>query len=246
MLSLCIAAACTLAQDPEPRAGTNQAKLDDPKVILHKAEEALKSVKFVRYQVKYEGTGWVKQFVADAEGSVMLGERSQHDIARYRCEVKLTPPGATEAIELCGGSDGDLFYLIDPKTKTVYADIDEAVIGTHSANFQRVLLPDFVAEEPLAEDLEAEKFELKESTLVGGEPCYQVQVVRSETRETLWSISKNDLLPRRVHRIYREPDRGEGATDLELTELVAKTTFDPAPFMLRVPDGYTKTDEFAP
>jgi hypothetical protein len=246
ILGLGVAAASTMAQDAQPCDGSDRAKLTDPRAILKQAEEALKSVKLVRYQVKYGGTGWVAQFVAQAEGSAMLGEPSRHDIARFRCDVKLTPPGGTEAIELSAGSDGDLFFLIDPQTKTVYADIDEAVLGTHHRDLQRVLLPDFVGKEPLADALKAEKVELKENTRIGGEPCYQVRVVESETREDVWSISQNDLLPRRVDRVYREPNRGEGGTSLELTELVAATEFHLAPFELRVPDGYTKTDEFAP
>ncbi len=53
------------------------------------------------------------------------------------------------------------------KTKTVYADMDEAVLGTHSRNVQRVLLGEFVAKEPRAEDLKAEKVELKEAVEIG-------------------------------------------------------------------------------
>ena len=230
----------------EAAGGPSGPEPGSAKEILEKSEAALKQVKLVRYQAQYEGTGWVKEYVADVAGSAVLGEPSKYDITRFRCEVKLTPPKSEETFELSAGCDGDLFFLIDSKAKMVYADIDQAVFGAQDRNLQRVLLPDFVAKEPLADDLKAEKVELRESAKVGDEACYQVHVTRSETQEVTWFISKKDWLPRRVDRLYKNPQGESGTTQLVMTDLVAESTFRAAPFKLTVPDGYTKTDEFAP
>lgn len=242
------AAGAVARQATEPAKKTDESKgaSGDAMAVLKKAEDALKKVKLARYKAQYKGTAWVTAYVPSIEGSAIVGELSKYDIVRFRTDVKITPTGSSEVTELSAGSDGDLFYLIDPKAKTVYVDIDEAVLGTHSRNVQRVLLRSFVDKEPLADDLKAKTVELKEAVEVGGESCHQVHVTRSETQEVVWFISKNDSLPRRVDRLYKNPQGEVGSTELVLTDLVVKSTPDMALFKLNVPPGFTKTDEFAP
>ena len=246
---LCLGvAASTNAAQTSPAAGESgdkKAELNEGRKILQKTAAALEKVKQVRYQAQYQGTGWVKQYVADVEGTAMLGEPSEYDIARFRCEVKLTPPKSEETVELTAGCDGNLFYLIDPKAKTAYVDMDDAVLGTQARNVQRVLIREFVAKEPLADDLKVEKVDLKGTTKVGDEDCHQVEVTQSEERKVVWFVSIKDSLPRRVDRVYTR--EGEvGTTQLVLTNLAAETQLRPAPFKVIVPEGYTQTDEFAP
>ena len=254
MLSILIlgVAAGTVVGQTGAAAGEASEKKAEPSEglkILQKTAAALEKVKSVRYQAQYQGTGWVKQYVADVEGSAMLGEPSEHDIARFRCEVKLTPPKAEEPLELTAGSDGDLFYMIDPKTKTAYVDMDDAVLGSQGRNVQRVLMREFVAKEPLAEDLKAEKVELKGTAKVGDEDCHEIHVTRSESQQVVWFVSKKDGLPRRVDRIYQnrqDPEGDAGTTQLVLSNVVVDKTFQMAPFKVTVPAGFTKTDDFAP
>jgi hypothetical protein len=230
------------AGEDEQDAGSST----EAKAILKKSAAALEKVKLVQYQGKYEGTGWVKQFVADVEGRAALGAPSEYDVPRFRCEVKLTPPNAEETSEFTAGADGDLYYLVDPEKKIVYADMDDAVMGSQQRNLQRVLLPDFVAEKPLEADLGAENVQLAETVDVGGEACHQVRVIQSEEREVIWFISTKDYLPRRVDRVYRNPERGEGVTRLVISDLKASATPEDKPFRLEVPAGYSRTDDFAP
>jgi outer membrane lipoprotein-sorting protein len=219
---------------------------DKAKEILGKTAAALEKIRFARYEGNYKGIGWATEYVPRIEGSVALGEPSEYDIERFYCKVKLTPQKSEDTLELTAGSDGDIYFLVDQATKTVYADMDEAVLGPQSRNIQRILMRPFVAKEPLADDLKAEKVELMEPTVVAGEDCHQVRVTRSESQDVVWFVSKKDWLPRRVDRHYKN-DKGEiGTTQLVLAKLTAETTFKPAPFQLKVPKGFTKTDEFAP
>ena len=248
VLGLCFAAG-TVAGETDEGSGTSgkaKGELSDPMEILKQAQAALKEVKLVRYRGSYKGTAWITAYVPSIEGTAMLGEPSEHDIARFRCEVKLTPVGSSETIELTAGSDGDLYYVIDPQAKIVYADIDPAVLGSRQRDPRRLLLQAFVVEEPLAEDLQAEKVEFKEETEIGGVACHQILVPRAGGRETVWYIAKQDFLPRRVDGHYKNQAGELGTTQLELTDLVAESTFRLAPFKLTVPEGFTRTDDFAP
>ncbi len=248
ILGLCVAIgtiavhSTTVLGDPGPRKG----EPGDAMAILKKAEAALKDVKFAKYEAEYNVVGWATAFVPNIIGSATLGEPAEHDVPRFRSEAKLTPPGSTDAVKAQIGCDGDVYYLVDHRKKMVYADMDDAVLGTQQRNFQRLLLPDFVAEEPLADDLKAESVERKEETNVGGEACYQVHVTRSETQAVTWHISKKDYLPRKVDRFYKDPERGETSTHLVMTKLVTSSKCDVGAFKLTVPKGFTKTDEFAP
>lgn len=248
ILCLGLALGAIIGDANKALAQSAQAKteLSDPKEILQRAEIALKEVKSVRYHGQYKGTGWVADYVASLEGSAMLAEPSKHDVPRFHCELKMTPPKSSDTMDVTAGCDGDQFYVIDSETKMVHSDMDQAVLGSQSSNIQRVLMQDFVAKEPLAEDLKAEKFQLREDTEVGDQMCYQVHVIRSESQEVTWFISQKDWLPRRVDRLYKDPKKGEGTTQLIVTDLVALPTFSPARFKLTVPEGFTRTDDFAP
>ena len=249
VLGLCIAAG--VVEGRTGYAGTESsdktnATPGDAREMLRKAEAALEKVRFVRYEGTYKGTGWARQYVAGIEGSAMLGEPSEYDIARFRCEVKLTPPKSEDMVELTAGSDGDLYYLIDVATKTVYADMDVAVLGKHHGQIRRILMLPFVTEDPLTDDLKAEKIELMDPAVVAGEACHQVRVTRSETQQVVWFVSKKDWLPRRVDRFYKNEEGEIGSTQLLLSDVAAESTFTLEPFKLKVPEGFTKTDEFAP
>ncbi|UCE60530.1 MAG: DUF2092 domain-containing protein [Phycisphaerales bacterium] len=240
LLSLWIATGVVVGSPEDDKAEPSEATK-----VLEKSAEALTQVKFARYDAAYKGTGWATQYVPTIEGSVVLGEPSEYDILRFRCEVKLTPTGSEETLEYVVGSDGDLHFLIDAKEKMVYADMDEAVLGTRQRDLQRALLRDFVAKEPLANDIKAEKVELKDVETVDGVECQQVHVTYGETREAVWFISKKDQLPRRVVRVYKN-DKGEiGTTELTLSELKVSKKVDLTQFKLTVPEGYKRTDDFA-
>ena len=248
MLGICLAAGTLAAQAPQPAEHPDKkvTQLKDPMEILKKAESALKKVRLARYKARTRGTSWIKAYVPIAEGEVMIGEPSEHDIERFRCTVKITPIGSEETIELTAGSDGDIYYMIDPQTKTVYADMDPAVMGSRARDPRPVLLRTLVSKEPLAEELKAKSIELKEDAEVEGEDCYQVQVTRPDSRELIWFISKRDSLPRRVDGVYKNPKGEPGTTELVLWDLVTEPTFRLAPFELVVPEGFTRSDDFAP
>jgi len=81
---------------------------------------------------------------------------------------------------------------------------------------------------------------------IGNEKCYDIHVLIGDSSDAVWSISQNDYLPRKVRRLHKNRKGEEGSIELTLTNLVVNPTFNHDPFILQVPHGYKKTDEFAP
>jgi outer membrane lipoprotein-sorting protein len=241
------------------------------KDILRKAADATTKVTTASYKADYTGTGWVAQHVADVRGTAIIGGRSEWDIARFRCDVKLRKPQpkdddkdvageaksesqglwSDEVKSFTAGCDGDVYFLIDPQAKIAYQDMDPAVLGADSRNLQRVILPEFSAKEPFKEALEAKSVEIVGSESVAGEDCHRVTVKTSEPSPAAvdWYISKKDYLPRKVVRTYNnrsDPEGPQGTTELTISQLVINPKFKADPFKLVVPSGFKKTDEFAP
>ena len=235
-----------LAGQPAELPGKAENGSADPKEILAKAAAALKKVRHAQYRARYQGTGWFEAYTPHLEGTAMIGEPSEYDIVRFRVEVRMTQAGASETIELIAGSDGETFYVIDPQKKLVYADADEAVLGTRARDPRRVLMYTFVSKDPLASLLEAENVELREDLDVGGEPCFQIHVPRPDDRDVTWCFSKNDFLPRRVESQIKSPWNAIGTTQLEIHDLIVETECRPEAFKLVEPEGFTRTSDFAP
>ncbi|UCG34197.1 MAG: hypothetical protein JSU68_06090 [Phycisphaerales bacterium] len=245
-LLVCGLTAGVYAGQPATQPGKAENEHGNPKEILAKAAAALKEVKHAQYRALYQGTGWFKAYTPHLEGTAIIGEASEHDIVRFRVEVRMTPARAFETIELTAGSDGEIFYVIDTQKKLVYADADEAVLGTRARDPRRVLMYTFVSEDPLASLLEAEDVELREDVEISGEPCFQIHVPRPDERDVTWCLSKNDFLPRRVEAQIKSPWNAIGTTQVEIHDLIVETECRPEVFRLSVPEGFTRTDDFAP
>lgn len=231
------------AEEPVPTdGGSNKAGM----AVIKRAAAAAKKAKVVKYAAEYGGTAWVKNFVPAVTAEVIVGEQSKWEINSFRADVTLKPYDKDETTKLVGGCDGNVFFLIDPAKKIVYEDMDHAVMGSNSRNIQRVVVPALGAPEPFADLLEAETIEVQGTKTVADEDCDEIRVVDKDGQESIWCFAKKDGLPRSVERIYKNNEGEKGTTQLVLTDLVVNPKLATSPFKAQVPDGYTKTDEFAP
>ena len=145
------------------------------------------------------------------------------------------------------GSDADEYFLLDPKTKIAYVDIDDSVQGTAGRMSQFLGMREFIHPTPFSDEINGDKKELKGVKKIGDQECYEIHVVYSGGQgEATWCFSKKDFLPRRVDRWQRGPSGERGATVVILTDLKADPKIDPSIFKVKIPDGWTKTDEPAP
>lgn len=225
----------------------HQRSSPDPKEIMARADEATRNVKMVSYDADFESKGWLTAFVPTSiDGKVIQGPRSQYNLEKFYAEVKLKSAKSDEIKECTVGSNGDVYFLIDPSTYTAYEDIDPAVLGAQSRNYQRVILREFSVEDPFGDEIKADSIKFLGTSKIGNEKCYDIQVLIGDSSNAIWSISQNDFLPRKVRRIHKNPKGEEGTIDLTLTNLVVNPTYHHDPFILQLPHGYKKTDEFAP
>lgn len=240
-----------LLGDPKPVSG--QPFNDSPREIMKKARDAAVAVRRVRYTAEYVATGWVTEHVPTVTGTVIVGEQSKWEIERFRSTVKIVPNGKGDAkdnakdgpLELTAGCDGESFFLIDAKTKTVHEDIDPAVMGSHARDVQRVVLSELASPKPYEKELEAKDLVIKSIPEVAGQRCFELHAT-VEGVEVVWYIAWSDLLPRRYVRIYKNPEGEVGTTQLTLIDLEVDPKLPGNPFKADVPPGYKKTDEFAP
>lgn len=251
-LSLCLATV-VFAQDDqkkeekpaEMKTNTRDAKALE---ILKKVDASIKKVHSVQYSSRTEATGAAAARSGAAEGTVIASENPPDGPRKYRIHIKTKRPGSEEVLEFTIGSDGDLFYLIDPALKVVYADIDPAVAGNRGRMARGLTMGEYLHPRPFDDELNADSVELVGTKPVGDEECYVVRVLyKGGQGESIWFFSKKDYLPRRREMLFTSRRTGEkGRTIITLSNLVVAPTFYDDPFKLEVPQGFKKTDDFAP
>lgn len=239
LLGLCVAGTALAEGD-----GNAQEARD----ILKKAAEALKKVKQVTYDFDLKGTGGMAPRGRSASGKIILGPPTEWGQVRVRLDAEMEDPSSLDPIRLIIGSDGENYYLVDHKKKMCYEDMDPAVLGSRGRRFPRLLIPQFTAEEPFKAEIAAEKIELRESVTIEGEECYQVFLEAARGPHTIWFLSKKDLLPRqRRSSVILEGETKEwGSWQYLVKNLVVNPELPENAFALKVPEGYTKTDDYAP
>ncbi|MGD8454553.1 MAG: hypothetical protein PVJ57_22290 [Phycisphaerae bacterium] len=231
-------------------------EMTDPLAILKKTDAAMKAVKAVKYDLTIEATGALKERSAKLEGSVIAAERAKPESdndksvlpTKFRMETRFTVPNDSEPYHLIGGNDGKDFYLVDFRTKTVYADLDPAVLGSASRVILRGMMIEYLHPRPFDDELGGKQHTLKESKTVDGEDCYAIEVIYNidQAPTVTWFISKKDFLPRGRIDMLTLQDGQKGEIHKMLSHLVVDPKLSEDAFEIRVPDGFTKTDEFAP
>lgn len=228
--------------------GAKAGDMTDAKEILKKADEATKKVKLVRYKAEATGTGASESRMPKAKGTaIMGGDKSEQGMGKFRFEVKGMAPGSKDEVETTVGSDGDKFWVIDVKNKTVHEDIDPAVLGRQGNIASSIAMREFVHPNPFGDEINGDKQELKGTKDIHGEKCYEILVqYKGGQGAATWYFSGKDFLPRRVDREFPAGGGGKVTLTVELSELTLDPAFTTDPFKVVVPEGYKKTDEPAP
>ncbi|MCP4657646.1 MAG: PQQ-binding-like beta-propeller repeat protein [bacterium] len=222
-------------------------ELTDPLEILKRAEAAVKAVDAVQYELAIEGTGAAKATIGSGTGTVIASGWLDFLPERFLLTGDLMEPGESEALLIEGGSDGNLFFVVDHPGKSVHADLDPMVMGRTFFNYLfGGLLMELLHPHPFEDGLKMEQ-ELRDSKVIGGEDCYAVHVHSSERPDgTTWYFSKKDLLPRGRLRHFTMKNGEKGGFLMTVSKLVVGPRFGPDAFALKVPEGYQQTDQPAP
>lgn len=242
LLTLAFVSVPAYADDKKP------GELTDPVEILKKVDAAARAVNAIQYSSKLEPSGAMSARLPKAEASYLIVGVVNNQPERYLADAKITMPGATESRRISAGSDNDMFFIVDHQGKKAYEDIDPDVMGP-SARILRVAgMIEFIHPTPFNDEINGRSQELKGSKTVAGEDCYEVHVVyqQEQSPEVIWCFSKKDFLPRQRTDIYTMPDGSKAEVTKTITNLVVNPKVTDDVFKLKLPEGYTKTDDFAP
>lgn len=237
------------AQETDAKSPAKDGDLTDAVEICKRADEATKAVKAVSYKATFAGSGEIAARTPTVKGTVTLAGKKtgpQPELCAIDATVKM--PQSEETKHYTIGMTPDMSYVIDHADKKAYEDMDPAVIGGLGQAPSRLLMIEYCHPTPFNDEVTGSKHELRESVKIGDEPCYVIYVEYSGGRgKAVWYFSKEDFLPRRVDRIIQ----GQGGADMglattTLTDLKVDPKIDEDTFKLNLPEGYTKTDDFAP
>jgi outer membrane lipoprotein-sorting protein len=182
------------------------------------------------------------------EARVISAGWAQEQPERFRVEGTLRAPGTPDPVPFLGGSDGDIYYLIDHATKTVYEDLEARVMGSMRRAVLSSLVSELHSPAPFRSELDGPIQELQGTTEVEGESCYQVRVVydKEGSYEATWYISKEDLLPRRREDTFEMQKGEKGGFQWTIRKLVVNPELEAETFAVTLPEGYTKKNDNAP
>ncbi|MBU0637777.1 MAG: hypothetical protein KKB50_02855 [Planctomycetes bacterium] len=255
LLSLSLAAALADAQEKQeekkvkkPAAEQKTCALTDPVEILKKVDAACKAVKVVKYDVVYEAEASRRTVGTKLAATMTITGYTDRFPEKFLIDVKQGEPRSEEVQHITGGADGETYYVIDHAAKKAYEDLDPQVFGSFARLLAGGLMLEFVHPTPFSDEINGRVQELKGGKVINGEDCYEVYVVyAADTGQTAtWYFSKKDFLPRGRIDEFVTPDGGKVRQKKILAHLVADPKLDKDAFKLKLPEGYTKTDDFAP
>lgn len=245
---LCLALVCSMGASSLTLRPARAEDLTDATEILKKADAAAKAVDAVKYMLSAEPLGATKQTFAGMESTMIATGEGQGIIpSKFILDVMVDTAGSAEKHRYVLGGDGENYYIIDYAKKKAHVDMDPKVIGSYGENLLRfATMAEFLHPTPFTDEINGDKKELLGSKTVGGEDCYQVHVVYAGGRiEATWFFSKKDFLPRQ-----REDKTSAGAAAggviRTINKLEVAPKIDDATFAFKLPEGFEKTDEFAP
>ena len=224
-------------------------ELTDPVEILKKVDAAAKAVKAVKYDVEVEATGALEPRVPKMKASILAAGRVLNRAPEmYFVEAETAMPGSAEVRKISGGTDNDLFFVVDHQNKKAYEDIDPAVMGSLGRNLMAGMMIEFLYETPFTDEVNGKSHELKGSKTIAGVDCYDIYVVyqAEQAPKATWCFGKKDFLPRCRTDHYTLQNDQTGTVTKTISNLVADPKLDKEAFKLKLPEGYTKTDDFAP
>jgi len=241
LLAVGLVTAVALAGD-EP-AG----KMTDPVEILKKADTAAKEVKAVCHSTTFAPSGAAvgRQPEIQGKGCYSGFVGMLPELFQFEFETKSTGDQPTRSYTM--GTDGEEFYLVDHNQKKAYVDLDPQVMGRAGQMGRGVAMIEFVHNTPFSDEINGKSHKLLGIEKVGDEPCYKIEVEYNNAAQTaVWYFSINDLLPRRVDRTMRQGEGPTFGTSQVVTNLKILKSLDADKFKLKLPEGYEKTDDFAP
>lgn len=246
--TICMLLGLSLVSVTAMAGDKKSGELTDPTEILRKADAAAKAVKVVKYDVVFEGLGNAQARFPKVEASIIMSGFASGAPEKIAIEAKYNQPGSTETRRVTSGSDGDMYFVVDHQAKKAYEDIDPQVVGSVGRIVAMAMVLELGHEHPFTDEINGKVKELKGSKSINGEDCYEVYIVYATPQEqaVTWYVSKKDFLPRGRIDLRPGPDGLVPTRQKMIANLVTDPKLDKDTFKLKLPKGYSKTDDFAP
>jgi hypothetical protein len=219
-----------------------------PVEILKKVDAACKAVKTVKYDVVFEATGPTPAKNAKVEASVILSGFAHGSPEKSLIDARVQRAESAEVRRITGGGDGEAFFVVDHQAKKAYEDIDPQVVGSFGRTLGSAVMIEFVHEKPFSDEINGKSQELRGSKEINGVDCYEIYVVYAAKAapKATWYFGKKDFLPRGRIDEFTGPDGQKTVWKKMISNLLVEPKLDKEVFKLKLPEGYTKTDDFAP
>lgn len=227
----------------------DEAKHKEAVEFLKKVDAAAKAVQTVRYDSTWKPTGYLAELAGSRSARVSVGPKVEGagDSPKIKVVAKVQRTPSAEMSEFTMGFDGDEFYLIDNTTKKVHVDIDSAVIGSDGALARSLLMQEYTHPQPFTDEIKSDKAEILRKEMFGGEECSVIHVVyQGGQGEAVWWFSNKDHLPRQREQMGKNREGQTGSWVLTVSNLETDPKWTDKDFALVIPEGFEKTDEFAP
>jgi len=220
-------------------------ELTDPVEILKLADAASQVVQSIKYDATVEGTEALKDRIGSGKTNIIAVGYRDYFPEKFIVDGEQQAPDGAGTLKFTGGCDGNKFYVIDHNTKSLHSDFMYGVMGSLGQIVGGGIVREFHLSEPFSDEINSEKPELLGTTNIGGEECYEIKVVYSVERDNkaLWCFSKKDFLARRRIDYVTLQDGQKGTIIKTLTNLVAEPKIDADTFKMKLPEGYTDTDQ---
>lgn len=242
LLVLASATGAALAED------TADEGARDPKAIaiLEKADAATRAVSSVAYDATATPGGAAAANMGPATGRAVLDGAVGGQPRNFYGEVSMEGPNGP--VKVSAGGNGDMFFVIDHVTKKAYEDMDPNVMGSLGNALNAVNMIEFVHDTPFSDEINAASVEYRGTTEVGGVECHEIHVTYANFRglESTWFFGTEDYLPRRRIQMFRNQQGEPGQIDRVITNLRVDPDLPASTFVMTLPEGYERIDDFAP
>ena len=238
------------------------ADVEDPKRILHEADQAIRKVRSLSYEASYQGVGSFSTYSPTATGHVRLSKLETNNPLKAKLYARgdFIPTGSADVQPFLVAFDGKTVKKIRANQQAlVYKTIagnDPAerslgfVTGFFGGGAYSLLMLEYILDDPFAQQLSAFVVEYEGRSAVNGVLCHVVYLEYSRdskrtTRER-WFFGVKDYLPRKLEQITVNDKGRYGAYVLSISDLRVNVFLSDGAFQIRPPKGYAITPYRAP
>jgi peroxiredoxin len=214
----------------------------DPKEIIAKVDQTIRTIKTVSYKVRIWGEGDIQDRMSRVRANVKAKDAGPERPPYFRIEGDARLPGSEEAqpFRVILGEKQAMSINEKEKLCTV-GDLPvgfDLIADLIIEPTRSVIMHEFLHRAPFEDELKADSYRYEGQKTISGTACHVIHVTyAAAVAQARWYFGIDDFLPHRVDRFVN----AEGVTGARVSELIQLDTtpnFDEKTFAIDVPEGY--------